>query len=89
MTNLQSLLWGTLGGCWVRSAEVHHRDGRHRLLHGLLRPGGGARRLQVDRPLWGRHRDPLRPGSGRAGTGGLHLPRLESSPDRVPPALAR
>ena len=34
------------GPCTLSLPEIHHRHGRYRLLHGLLRAGGGARRLQ-------------------------------------------
>ena len=36
----QGLLWRSLGSCGLRNPQGHHRHGRHRVLHGLLRLGG-------------------------------------------------
>ena len=72
----------------VRSPEVPDGDGRHRLLHGVLRAGGGACRLQVHHAGRHRHRDPLRAGRGRARRGGCAGAALARPPGAGLPAPA-
>ena len=83
----QGILRRSLGSPGVRPAAAADRDGRHGLLHGLLRAGRGACRLQVHLPRRCPHRDPLRARTTRPRRRGVLRPGLARAADtRSPPA---